>query len=337
LLRFSPVLWEDEPRISKLNPLISSLEEELDEFEALEIPGGVPASDDKLKKLLTDLLKDSIKLESDGIAETIPISQIRHASWWARLAPSGNGKLLLIENADRMLDSARNSLLKLLEEPPGNVTIVLTSSRPGTLLPTILSRLRPYRFEERSEEIEKEVIRKVFRNKDTITVKHDDKQTNLISAYLDSFLPVPGDAINGLAAFFAASAAMKAAVLCKKRGGGVVEAVVLLGKHTAPIAEASGLGRPLTECAQVSAKVIKGADNFEIHSLFLAFLRSLLTMVSSSQKQAASPSTSFIAYNELWRECTARAESAVLTYNQSVSLALEMLFIGLSRGMADLR
>jgi DNA polymerase-3 subunit gamma/tau len=335
LLRFSPALWEDEPKISKLNPLISSLEEELDEFEKLEI-SGKDAIDDKLKKLLADLLKDSIKLEGDGIAETIPIGQIRHASWWARLAPSGKGKLLLIENADRMLDSARNSLLKLLEEPPGNVSIVLTSSRPGILLPTILSRLRPYRFEARSEEIEKEVIRKVFRNKDTITVKQGDVQTSRISAYLDSFLPVPGTVIEALAAFFAASTAMKAALLCRKRGGGITEAALLLGKHTAPIAEASGLGRPLVECAQVSAKVIKGAENFEISSLFQTFLRSLLALVSASQKQAASPSPSFIAYNELWKECTAKAESAVLIYNQNASLALEMLFTSLSRGMAAL-
>jgi hypothetical protein len=83
------------------------------------------------------------------------------------------------------------------------------------------------------------------------------------------------------------------------------------------------------------ATVVKGADNFEIRSLFQTFLSSLLTMVSASQKQAPSPA--FIAYNELWRGCVAKAESAVLTYNQSVNLALEMLFTGLSRGMADLR
>jgi DNA polymerase-3 subunit delta' len=42
-------------------------------------------------------------------------------------------------------DAAANALLKLLEEPPADTTIVLTSSEPGALLPTVRSRVAAIR------------------------------------------------------------------------------------------------------------------------------------------------------------------------------------------------
>jgi DNA polymerase-3 subunit delta' len=38
-------------------------------------------------------------------------------------------------------DAAANAFLKLLEEPPADTTLILTSSEPGALLPTIRSRV----------------------------------------------------------------------------------------------------------------------------------------------------------------------------------------------------
>jgi len=42
-------------------------------------------------------------------------------------------------------DMAANAFLKLLEEPPADTTIILTSSEPGALLPTIRSRVAAIR------------------------------------------------------------------------------------------------------------------------------------------------------------------------------------------------
>lgn len=55
-------------------------------------------------------------------------------------------KVLVVGDAERMVvqagaDQAANAFLKLLEEPPADTTIVLTSSEPGQLLPTIRSRV----------------------------------------------------------------------------------------------------------------------------------------------------------------------------------------------------
>ena len=319
LARFNPVLWEDEPKIKKVSPLVLSLEEELDDSDSLG------------PELVKGLVKNAFQLESEGMVETIPIDQIRRAAVWSRLAPAGRGKLLLIENADRMQEKARNSLLKLLEEPPGRTTIVLTTQRPGSLIPTILSRLRPYRFTSRGAAVEAEVIRRVFR----------DKVINVgINAYLETFLPVTKDTLNALAAFFAASAAYKAALLSGRPGQGqgrsLSNEVVLLGKYTAPRAEAAGFGRPRGEAGAVIPLVLEKAEKFVIRSLFSRFLCCLLELVSSSLKTANPPCLTTVAYNEMWIRCTAWAENAAGTYNLTITQVLEKLFTDLSRGMAEL-
>jgi DNA polymerase-3 subunit delta' len=55
-------------------------------------------------------------------------------------------KVFIVGDAERMVpqassQEAANAFLKLLEEPPADTTIILTSSEPGALLPTIRSRV----------------------------------------------------------------------------------------------------------------------------------------------------------------------------------------------------
>jgi len=73
-----------------------------------------------------------------GITKTIR----RQAHLRPNMAPGqvfiiGNAELLVPQEAN---PEAANALLKLLEEPPGTSRFILTSSEPGRLLPTILSR-----------------------------------------------------------------------------------------------------------------------------------------------------------------------------------------------------
>jgi DNA polymerase-3 subunit gamma/tau len=233
-----------------------------------------------------------------------------------------------------MKEDSRNSLLKLLEEPPGTVTLILSSARPKTLLPTILSRLRPYRFAARSAETDAEVIRRVFRAESAPGAA--EEKGSLIASYLDSFLPVPGEALEAAAAFFAASVAYKAALLIRSGGPGVLpEDITLLGKHASARAAQAGLERR-HDSAGVSAVVLEKAGNFSFRSLFSRFLQCLLSLVSESFKSNPSPSPSVIGYNELWKKHTAEAESAVMTYNLTPGPVLERLFTVLSRDLAEL-
>lgn len=73
--------------------------------------------------------------------ETISIEQIRElVSELSLTSYEGGGKVAVIEPANAMTISAANSLLKTLEEPPGDALLVLVADRVGRLPATILSR-----------------------------------------------------------------------------------------------------------------------------------------------------------------------------------------------------
>ena len=61
-------------------------------------------------------------------------------------------KVFIIHDADRMLTYSANALLKTFEEPAPQSLIILLSSLPESLLPTILSRCRFLRFHPIPEE-----------------------------------------------------------------------------------------------------------------------------------------------------------------------------------------
>jgi DNA polymerase-3 subunit delta' len=72
---------------------------------------------------------------------TIKIDQIRNLQHEAALAPyGGQRRVCIIEDADKMTAQAANSLLKFLEEPPGEMVFILLSAGKQLLLETILSR-----------------------------------------------------------------------------------------------------------------------------------------------------------------------------------------------------
>jgi DNA polymerase-3 subunit delta' len=79
--------------------------------------------------------------------EGIFVSTIRAIVHSAAMAPAlASRKVYLLGEAERMVlrdgaEEAAGAFLKLLEEPPRRATIILTSSEPGALIPTIRSRL----------------------------------------------------------------------------------------------------------------------------------------------------------------------------------------------------
>jgi len=56
------------------------------------------------------------------------------------VAPKGKWKIGVVVDADRMNDAAANAFLKTLEEPPSDSLLLMLTSKPERLLPTILSR-----------------------------------------------------------------------------------------------------------------------------------------------------------------------------------------------------
>ena len=60
-------------------------------------------------------------------------------------------RVFVIEDADELNDQAANRMLKTLEEPPSFAHLILLTSRPGEVLPTIASRCQPVRFDAPSD------------------------------------------------------------------------------------------------------------------------------------------------------------------------------------------
>ena len=264
-LRFSPVLTEDDPKIGKLSSTLQSFDERLNEL--LRVNGDSQSA--TVDKLCASLIKDAVTLDDEGLSALIPIGHIRNASYWCRLAPNGKRKVLIIENAQNMREEARNSLLKLLEEPPAAVSIVITSQRREAIMPTILSRLRPYRFMKRSAEGEKEVLRRVFQE---TAPQSFNGEGSMITSYLESFLSQNTEKLYPLAAWFVVSLARIAAISYKKNNGDNIPSYITeIGSRYSQAAESSGFERVVRIAPLVKTLAAK-SGNFENDS-FSRFLK----------------------------------------------------------------
>jgi DNA polymerase-3 subunit delta' len=80
-------------------------------------------------------------------SEALYVATVRTVVRQAAVSPAmARRKVFVVGDAERMVaqegaDQAANAFLKLLEEPPADTTLLLTTSEPGALLPTIRSRV----------------------------------------------------------------------------------------------------------------------------------------------------------------------------------------------------
>lgn len=85
-------------------------------------------------------------------ANVIKINSIRELRRESSLSTSDRKtRIFIISQAEGMEAPAANTLLKTLEEPPGDTMLILTSAHPEALLPTILSRCQHIRFDPLTE------------------------------------------------------------------------------------------------------------------------------------------------------------------------------------------
>ncbi len=87
------------------------------------------------------------RTESGAERRAVGIDQIRELKREAAYGPyEGRRKVFIVEDAEAMRAEAANSLLKLVEEPPPGIVIILISESTEALLPTLVSRSQPVRF-----------------------------------------------------------------------------------------------------------------------------------------------------------------------------------------------
>jgi DNA polymerase-3 subunit delta' len=90
---------------------------------------------------------DVITLGPDPEAGNIKVDVVRELIDRSGYRPfEGRWRLVIIDDADTLLDSAQNALLKTLEEPPSTSVFVLVTAQPDMLLATVRSRCPQVRF-----------------------------------------------------------------------------------------------------------------------------------------------------------------------------------------------
>jgi DNA polymerase-3 subunit gamma/tau len=158
--RFDAGIWEaNEGKQRKSFTAVSQLE---DAVEAV-LPGSPLPEPKELEKMMDRAVAAAKTLQSVYPADNIPIDTVRNIVSWAHTSQAAEKKVVILENADRMVEGSRNSLLKILEEPPKDTYFIIITIRKGAVIPTILSRLRHYYFPDRPRDLEKKVLEKIFR------------------------------------------------------------------------------------------------------------------------------------------------------------------------------
>jgi len=106
----------------------------------------------KPDKIDKDIHPDCLIIDStDG---KILVEDLIELNSWAIKAPFEEvEKILLINNVQDMNVVSQNKLLKIVEEPPENLTIILISSNIDSLIPTLRSRTLQFNFKKLPDSI----------------------------------------------------------------------------------------------------------------------------------------------------------------------------------------
>jgi len=90
---------------------------------------------------------DVITLAPDPEAGNVKVEVVRELLDRIGYRPfEGRWRVVIVDDADTLVDSAQNALLKTLEEPPSTSVFVLVTAQPDALLATVRSRCPQVRF-----------------------------------------------------------------------------------------------------------------------------------------------------------------------------------------------
>lgn len=121
-----------------------------DRFETMD----VSPDDPNFRKILSGGHPDFRYFEPEEGKKSLGVELTRAVTPFLRSTASDGGwRVVIVDQADTMTMDAQNALLKILEEPPPNVMLILIAHTVGQLIPTIRSRSRVLTFNPLSPEI----------------------------------------------------------------------------------------------------------------------------------------------------------------------------------------
>src|SRR5208337_2442002 len=116
------------------------------------------------------LVPAPVRLKSPVARPVLRIGQLRAVQRAAYFQPMGRRRVFILDGAETMRTDVSNVFLKILEEPPGSATLILTAPSPFNLLPTIVSRCMQFHFAPLPES-EVESILKTQGNRKSAEIK----------------------------------------------------------------------------------------------------------------------------------------------------------------------
>lgn len=109
-------------------------------------------------RVLREIHPDVSTYGPEGL--TFPVEVIREMVASSSLTPlEAKYRVMIVEDAGRIVERSQNALLKALEEPNASVTWILISDAVDPFLPTILSRCQIVEFTPVAEELAVPVVR----------------------------------------------------------------------------------------------------------------------------------------------------------------------------------
>jgi DNA polymerase-3 subunit delta' len=122
----------------------ANLDEEVD--KAVAVREELREVDKKDTRVLIQPHPDVLIIPPDPPQLLIKLGQVRTLIQSSHYLPAEAPKKIFILTASTFMKEAANSLLKVLEEPPATVHLILLAENPGELLPTIRSRCATVRL-----------------------------------------------------------------------------------------------------------------------------------------------------------------------------------------------
>jgi DNA polymerase III subunit delta' len=105
------------------------------------------------------LVPDPVRLKNPVVRPTLRVGQLRAVQRAAYFQPMGRRRVFILDGAETMRWDVANVFLKILEEPPGSATMILTAPSPYALLPTIVSRCLQFHFAPLPQSEVEEILR----------------------------------------------------------------------------------------------------------------------------------------------------------------------------------
>jgi DNA polymerase-3 subunit delta' len=106
------------------------------------------------------LVPDPVRLKTPVARPMLRIGQIRAIQRAASFQPMGRRRVFILDGAETMRGDVANVCLKVLEEPPGSATLILTAPSPYSLLGTIVSRCMQFNFAPLPQAEVEEILQK---------------------------------------------------------------------------------------------------------------------------------------------------------------------------------